>query len=103
MPGSDRVYPNVNEDDWQLVPAHIRAGIADYVQHGQIPGGFLQAVIRNNLSDAAFQADVENYPRLGDIAKFIYWHTPNACQGSEEKMLAWKKLGGLEGLEDAKS
>ncbi len=103
MPGSDRVYPNVNEDDWQLVPAHIRAGIADYVQYGQIPGDFLQGVICNDLTKAVFHADPENYQRLGDIAKFIYWHTPAPCQGSEEKMLAWKKLGGLKGLEDAKS
>lgn len=100
MPGSDRVYPDLEERDWELTPDHLRSGISLYISEGIIPGSFLQAVICNDLKEAAFTADNTNYHRLGDIARFMYWHTPTACQGSREKMIAWHDHQGLKGLMD---
>ncbi len=98
MPGSDSVYPDLNDQHWQLVPEHLRPGIAMYLDDGIVPGDFLQAVICNDLKEAAFRADQTNYPRLGDLAKFFYWHTPYACQGSQSKMMDWASMGGLKGM-----
>lgn len=100
MPGSDSVYPELSDVQWALMPAGLRPGISLYIEDGIIPGSFLESVICNDLKEAAFRADSINFHQLGYIAQFMYWHTPYACQGSKEKMLAWHDHQGLKGLMD---
>ncbi len=97
MPGSDSVYPNLSEEQWSMIPDYMRPGVETYVDDGIVPGDFLKAVLSNDLKEAAFHADHTNYLKLGDYAKFIYWHLPYACQGSREKVIAWANAGGLKG------
>lgn len=97
MPGSDRVYPNIEPEDWRWVPKGLRPGLQRWFDQGIKPGSFLQAVLANDLTKAAFQADRTNFPQMGNVAKFIYWHAPPGSYGSWEALEAWSKQKGLEG------
>ena len=59
-------------------------------------GGFLQAVLENNLREACGRADDFNRERLFEIVSFIYNELPSQCWGSPAKVKAW-----LEGDSDA--
>ena len=46
------------------VPAHLHYGIASWIDYGQIPGGFLEAIIRNDLCEAVARGDEESLVAL---------------------------------------
>ena len=81
-------------NNWSI-PQRMMDGINRYLDYGVIPGGFLQAVICNDLMEAACRADIENRNNLPAFVAFFYHHTPSGCWGSQEKMLAWHERGGL--------
>ena len=63
-----------------------------YIQHGIPTGGFLEAVISNNLQDACRRADEQNRYRLFDIVAWLYNEAPIECWGSPEAYIAWIEL-----------
>lgn len=75
--------------DYSLLPEALRGGALRYIEQGILPGSFLQAVIRNDLSGALGQADSNNLTWIRDIVSFWYNEAPGACWGSREKMEAW--------------
>lgn len=83
--------------DYAQLPPSLRPGVEAYIEQGVLPGGFLQAVIRNDLSGAFGRADAGNLERIFDIVSFWYNEAPGACWGSREKMEAWVEHGGMAG------
>jgi hypothetical protein len=77
--------------NYQLLPEALRAGMRRYIEHGNVPGGFLQAVLRNDLKDATFRADDTNLQAMRDIVLFMHHEAPSDCWGSREKVEAWAK------------
>ncbi len=79
--------------------------LKDYVLNHRAPGGFLTAVLCNDLRNAVSRADNANYRALGDIVRYIYCHCPSKCWGSEEKVDAWlsesSRWRGLQLVEEA--
>ena len=75
--------------DYSRLPEHCREGMKRYIEHGIIPGDFLQAVICNNLVETFAIADDTNIKRLCDYAFFLYWDAPSPCWGSKKKMSEW--------------
>jgi len=71
------------------IPERMRGAITRYIEDRRIPGGFLQAVICNNLSEAVGRADDENIRNLPAYVNFFYNHAPSQCWGSPEKMIKW--------------
>ena len=67
-----------------------KEGIENWVNHG-FCGGFLRAVLENNLADSFSRADEENRADMFEIIKFIYNEIPGNCWGSPEKCDAWEK------------
>jgi hypothetical protein len=63
------------------LPASTEQALRMYVDEGYRPGGFLCAVLNNNLFRAVSQADTENRAALADIVKFIYNRCPQRCHG----------------------
>jgi len=53
------------------------------------PGGFLQAVLENNLMEAMGRADEFNRVALFNICKYVYNNLPVDCHGSPEKVKRW--------------
>lgn len=72
-----------------LIPAHMWGGVERYLLHGIPPGGFLTAVLSNDLMGAFGKADDENTAAMRNWAMFIYNYMPNGCHGSPEKVRAW--------------
>ena len=71
------------------VPPHTQGALRRYVEEGYMPGGFLTAVLCNDLFGAVARADDENIQSLKDITTFVYNRMPSDSWGSAEKMRAY--------------
>lgn len=60
-----------------------------YIHHRIRPGGFLYAVLTNNLFEAFMRADEDNYNNMGNIVKYIHNNVRLDCYGSVEKVERW--------------
>jgi len=78
-------------DKLDILPEHMREGMAAYIEHGIEPGGFLTSVLANDLMEAIGRADIINRHRLYDYCNFIYNYVPLDCHGSYKKVDAWVK------------
>ncbi len=78
------------------IPASMLPALYGYVAEGKRPGGFLTAVIENNLLAAVSRADARNLKALPVWVKFFYNCTPSECFGSVEKMREWMKARQCE-------
>ncbi len=65
-----------------------------YILNGEPVGGFLTALLENNLAEAAVRADPTNLEYLGELGRFIFYKTPEACWGCKQKVKAWQERGG---------
>jgi hypothetical protein len=71
------------------IPEYMEGAIQRYIDHGIPPGGFLSAVICNDLSGACGHADDENRRNIPAFVAYFYNEAPADCWGSREKMAAW--------------
>ena len=69
----------------------IKASLDRYAQSGVPTGGFLRAVLANDLMDAMGRAYSENKYAIHEIASYVYNELPAECHGSYEKVDAWIK------------
>ena len=83
------------------IPSYMEYGLRAYINEGAIPGGFLLAVLENDLKGAINRADSSNLKNLVAYSYFLYNDAPADCYGSPEKVAAWAKAGGLKGKEAA--
>lgn len=74
---------------YQRVPIGLRAGLIRYVDHGIAPGGFLTAVICNDLLEATGRADEESRAAFFEIVGWFYNEAPSTCWKSRAAMDAW--------------
>jgi hypothetical protein len=87
----DYQYEAINKG----LPEHTAYSLAVFVTTGSLPGGFLRAVLKNDLMEAVAQADSENLAALKDICLFIHNHIPADCHGSLENVNTWALHNGL--------
>jgi len=78
------------------IPDYMMDGIERYVNDGIPPGGFLTAIITNDLHGAVSAADDENIKNIPAYVAYFYNKTPAACWGSIAAMNAWAKKVSLE-------
>jgi len=78
------------------IPEYMRDGVVDYLDYGLEPGGFLRAVLENDLVGAFGKADRTNTEAMGDWATFLYNDMPHEAWGSPEKVEAWIEKRRLE-------
>lgn len=72
-----------------LIPFEMREALVAYVEERRPVGGFLTAVIENDLREAVGRADGFNLDQLPAFVNFFYNHAPSTCWGSRAKMDAW--------------
>ena len=72
-----------------MIPQHTREALDRYVNHKIPTGGFLLAVLSNDLFGAIGQADRENRAALADICEYIYNELPSNCWGSKDIVWKW--------------
>lgn len=80
-----------------MLPAYMQEGVLRWIENGSIPGGFLCAVLENNLFEAFTKADLTNRAAMGAYVEFFFNHAPEDCWGSPEKVRAWAEHEGLKG------
>ncbi len=81
----------MNEMTYLGVPEHVLPGLVRYVENGYEPGGFLRAVIVNDLADACRRADDLCGPALQDIVRFLYNVFPGGIWGHRNRYTGWLK------------
>lgn len=74
---------------YDRLPEDAREDARDYVEHREAPGGFLMAVLTNNLVDAFALADPTNREALADWALWLWNDIPRECWGSRDKVERW--------------
>lgn len=62
----------------------IKSALEAYAYRGHPLGGFLTAVVENNLFEALGRADSYNRATIFQITQFIYNELPSTCWGSTE-------------------
>lgn len=80
------------------IPGTTQGSLERYVNHGISPGSFVTAVLENDLMKSVGAADLDNLIALTDIAKFVYNELPSNSWGSQNKVSAWIKKGGINDL-----
>lgn len=77
--------------DYSTLPMHTQRGVKDYIENRIPTGGFLHAVITNDLKEAFGRADDINRDRMFDIVSFFYNQAPINCWGSVKAYDDWIK------------
>ncbi len=85
------------EEGVHLIPAHMQQSVSNYINTGHPIGGFLTAIMSNDLLMTHGTADEKNLAALPNWLAFIYNHAPSPCHGSREKVKTWIERGGLRG------
>lgn len=73
------------------IPIHTQGALSRYVEEGYMPGGFLTAVLCNDLMGAIARADGENIHAIKEICMFVYNRIPADAWGNAEKMRTYTK------------
>lgn len=71
------------------IPERILGALQRYVEDRIQPGGFMTAVLSNDLREAIARADDECLAALHTIVARLYNDVPSICWGSPEKVDAW--------------
>jgi hypothetical protein len=74
------------------IPEHMFFALRRYVVEHRNVGGFLTAIIQNNLRESVALADEENIQNLPAYVNYLYNECPAECWGSKEKMEKWLAL-----------
>jgi len=74
-----------------FIPLYMGESIKNYINYGIPPGGFLSAVICNDLRGAVGKADDINIKNLPAYVAYFYNEAPGNCWGSSEIMDSWIK------------
>lgn len=78
-----------NACDVNMIPPHMMGAIERYIEEHCPVGGFLEAVISNNLKEACGRADSVNMGLLPAYVIYFYNEAPAACWGSPEAYARW--------------
>jgi hypothetical protein len=101
MPGflflRSRSMEKPKDEIYENIPSITRENLDEYVKRGRYPGGFLEAVLTNDLFGAFGRADTGNLEAIPLLVKYIYNRCPHLCWGSKEKMEQWMDHGGALG------
>ena len=83
-------------EKYPTAPIHILDSIRRYADDHIPTGGFLTAVLTNDLREALGRADTSSQIGLFDIVRYCHWEIPGNCWGSPEKVEAWLERPGVD-------
>lgn len=67
----------------------VQEALDRYVKYRIPTGGFLRAVLENDLMRAVRKADIDNLCTLYEITDYIIGNLPMECYGSPEAVSEW--------------
>lgn len=80
---------NIDPIIYLELPEGLREGARLYIEEHIPAGGFLRAVLCNDLIGAVSQADWINKPRLVEIVEWIRDNAPSICWGAVPVYMDW--------------
>lgn len=89
---------NPEHPEYKNIPKEILDSLADYVERGTPPGGFLTSVLENDLMRTFHRADLENRRSLPVLVRLLFSHVSSHAYGSPENVRQWiqqKKANSL--------
>lgn len=92
------MWYDMDHERWGGVPDYMRQAFADYVLRGGPTGGFLSALLENDLLRAFGAADESNTRAMSAWARLLYNYAPANSHGNKENVKLWRESGGLVGL-----
>lgn len=75
--------------NYNNLPEHMQDAAREYVELGMPPGGFLYAVLCNQLVEAFGKADQINRANMYVWAEWLFNEAPYKCWGSPERVKNW--------------
>jgi hypothetical protein len=72
-----------------VIPEHTLVTLKSYLDHRHHPGGFLEAVLTNDLFGAVMRADLQHKDALGAIVQYVYQTFPSSAYGDKERFWNW--------------
>ena len=75
--------------EYASAPNHLGDGLKRYIEQRVPMGGFMTAVLENNLKEACGRADHINIRLLPEIVGWLYNEAPAQCWGSPAKVKEW--------------
>lgn len=82
--------------DYSGLPEGLRDSMKRYIEQRTPTGGFLRAVLENNLMAAVARADIYNRAQLCGICQWVFNYCPQSAWGSPAKVRAWLAKVGAE-------
>jgi len=76
---------------YDRLPEAMREHARAYIEERHPVGGFLRAVLENDLVNAFGRADPENRAAMADWALWLWNDIPSQSWGSRAKVEAWLK------------
>lgn len=83
------------------IPGYMLEILTRYIEDGTPTGGFLRAVLENNLKEALIRADDHNFRNLQAYVVYLYNNAPATCWGSPERVKAWIEAKGLKQFKES--
>lgn len=72
------------------IPDRLLEPLYGHIEHGCPTGGFLQAVLSNDLQESFGRADDESRFAIPSLVTFLCNYAPAPCWGSPDKVKAWQ-------------
>lgn len=82
--------------EYSAIPERMQDALREYVINRRETGGFLKAVICNDLRNAVGRADDENLPLIPLYVRWFHNVAPSSCHGSPQAFSDW--LAGVDQL-----
>jgi len=86
--------------DSALIEPRFKESIDAYVATGRPTGGFLKAILSNDLTGAIARADEDALDNIPHIVAYLYNEVLADCWGSPERVREWIHLWIQEEEED---
>lgn len=86
-----------------MLPEHTRSSLIRWIEVGRNkpPGGFISALLSNNLREVFMRADDFNLPNIHYITQWMFNHMPPGSYGEKGVLKSWEGLSP-EGFTDWK-
>jgi hypothetical protein len=85
-----KTFEECNRDEcYCVLSASTVNTLLNYALHRIPTGGFLEAVLANDLMESVGRADSYNRHVLPEICTYIYNEMPSACHGSYAAVSRW--------------
>jgi len=73
----------------QGIPQETFKALQNYVVNHRAPGGFLAALLSNNLMETVLMSNLDNRQSIPLIFEYVLHHCPGNCWGSPEAVEKW--------------